>query len=750
MYFVTIALLQACTHPLVNMLPADWSPTGYWSTAVPLVLCFLLECLIDITGHLRDIRFVRAFNARTHVLLDGRQIANEHLHPGEVIRVAPGEVVDADLIILRATSLDDAPVRISLANINGESRAVMIQPALLELGAEVHVTENNRELLHNFRGTLNNVPFDHTSLMVNGARLVSRTSVLGLVVACGADRKCVSNNTLSIKKPNSIDEWVSLKMMRASMVCLVAMVWVLWYANGTPPVKAVIVLNGVFPFSVRILLAVVRVFQQRDMHGVHAVHAVDEISQIDWLVCDKTGTLTSNAMKMVCTATGDDNVSTDLRLTDAVLRMALPHVVCRTLLGTPETEEDELIAAVCAEHGWPSRGTLLPTTNLHFHQTRPISTQVFKTGTGTYRLFCKASPATLYGLLCPTQRARFDSAEKAMMRYDPSLRVLAVGMREIPCDLPIADFTQAEKEFLFVGLIGLRDDAIEGVEHVLKMYRNVAILTGDRRATALALANRLGLPSTNNETILLAGTETLDELPAGIRTIIGYGMTPDAKQKVVDRLQTCFGKKCMAVGDGLNDVGMIRTARVGVAIGKHVPTPDVRLTSILHLPALIHRSEEMYTRNRWLALFVMWKCLSVTAALFFVLSSFAGKPELLFDLVIHQGFHIGWSGVHAFLFGVTSLPYCSQFSQPFHRIMNGFPRTRVVTVCAIVATFLTVSTVQTLLSSVNGEVLTQAYLVLALAAQINLPLCVLDRAKWPRVFVAQSMSAALLLLWLRM
>jgi magnesium-transporting ATPase (P-type) len=50
-----------------------------------------------------------------------------------------------------------------------------------------------------------------------------------------------------------------------------------------------------------------------------------------------------------------------------------------------------------------------------------------------------------------------------------------------------------------VGLIGLRDDAIEGVENVLRMYKNVAILTGDRRATALALVQRLGLPNSNRD-----------------------------------------------------------------------------------------------------------------------------------------------------------------------------------------------------------------------------------------------------------
>ena len=43
LYFLALALFQLLTYEKIGILPTYWSPSGPFSTMIPLLLCYLLE-----------------------------------------------------------------------------------------------------------------------------------------------------------------------------------------------------------------------------------------------------------------------------------------------------------------------------------------------------------------------------------------------------------------------------------------------------------------------------------------------------------------------------------------------------------------------------------------------------------------------------------------------------------------------------------------------------------------------------------
>jgi Ca2+-transporting ATPase len=126
--------------------------------------------------------------------------------------------------------------------------------------------------------------------------------------------------------------------------------------------------------------------------------------------------------------------------------------------------------------------------------------------------------------------------------------------------------------FEFLGLLGLADPLREGVPaavaECLGAGIRVLMITGDHPATALAIARKAGIPSTN----LLTGAamDALDDLTLAQRlrdTCVVARATPMHKLRIVRALRA-QGWVVGMTGDGINDAPALRAADVGVAMGR--------------------------------------------------------------------------------------------------------------------------------------------------------------------------------------
>lgn len=150
-----------------------------------------------------------------------------------------------------------------------------------------------------------------------------------------------------------------------------------------------------------------------------------------------------------------------------------------------------------------------------------------------------------------------------------ALRVLSFAYREHPD----GDFSSAESDMVFVGLMGMIDPARGEAKDAISVCNDAGIravmITGDYKDTAVAIAKDLGLMK-EGQTVL-TGSE-LDNMSDGdLRTVCDQAavyarVSPEHKVRIVEALQA-EGNICSMTGDGVNDAPALKRADIGVAMG---------------------------------------------------------------------------------------------------------------------------------------------------------------------------------------
>lgn len=143
--------------------------------------------------------------------------------------------------------------------------------------------------------------------------------------------------------------------------------------------------------------------------------------------------------------------------------------------------------------------------------------------------------------------------------------------------------SQVERELIFVGLVGIQDPPRQGVRESISVCHQAGItvrmITGDHKATAVAIAKQVGLvtpemlasTSPSNPIAMNAHDfdaltdeelKNLKELP-----IIISRCTPESKERMIHALHQ-RNRGTVMCGDGINDCPSIKAADVGIAMGK--------------------------------------------------------------------------------------------------------------------------------------------------------------------------------------
>jgi Ca2+-transporting ATPase len=150
-------------------------------------------------------------------------------------------------------------------------------------------------------------------------------------------------------------------------------------------------------------------------------------------------------------------------------------------------------------------------------------------------------------------------------------RILGVASAEWPGN----DFPESQDAFpwQFEGLIALFDPPKQNIQGVFNHFYEAGIqvkmITGDYPETALNIARQSGL---QHEETVLTGERVMqmstDELRGAVRTTAVFArMFPDAKLRVVEALKS-NGEVVAMSGDGVNDGPALKSAQIGVAMGK--------------------------------------------------------------------------------------------------------------------------------------------------------------------------------------
>ncbi|KAI5458021.1 E1-E2 ATPase-domain-containing protein [Mariannaea sp. PMI_226] len=136
----------------------------------------------------------------------------------------------------------------------------------------------------------------------------------------------------------------------------------------------------------------------------------------------------------------------------------------------------------------------------------------------------------------------------------------------------------------------IKDGAAAAISVLHQMGIKTAIVTGDQKATALAVAKAVGIAPED----------------------VYAGVSPDQKQAILQEIQA-RGEVVGMVGDGINDSPALATADVGIAMASGtdvaMEAADVvlmRPTDLMDVPAALHLSRTIFRRIK---LNLAWACM---------------------------------------------------------------------------------------------------------------------------------------------
>ncbi|MFO7990953.1 MAG: cation-transporting P-type ATPase [Thermoplasmata archaeon] len=187
-----------------------------------------------------------------------------------------------------------------------------------------------------------------------------------------------------------------------------------------------------------------------------------------------------------------------------------------------------------------------------------------------------------------------------------AMRVLSMAYR--PLEKSGKDYSQdeVEKDVIFLGLVGMIDPPKEGVKEAVegchKAKIRIFIMTGDHAITAKAVGEEIGLSKDGKVPPVVTGGELKDmsdkkltNLMAKREALIFSRVDPEDKLRIVNILEK-HGEIVAVTGDGVNDAPALKRAHIGVAMGMKGTDVAKEASELVLLddsfPTLVHAVRE--------------------------------------------------------------------------------------------------------------------------------------------------------------
>jgi len=565
------------------------------------ITIFAIIVLNGILGFVQEWKAEKALEALARmlapeckVLRDGRQqtIEARLLVPGDIVILEIGDRVPADLRLLEAVNLkaDESTLTGESASVHKDTEPVAADAPLAGRRSMVWMG---------------------TSITNGRARgIVANT---GMATEFGR----IAQLTRSIEaKPTPLQRKLSVlgKQLGIISVGISVMVSITGWLLGKPVLEmfltgvslAVAVVPEGLPAVVTITLALGVRAMVRRRALLRRLQAAEALGAATVICTDKTGTLTQNEMtvrriwlpsgEIEVTGTGYDpaghfevdGTRLDYHQRPDLLALLEVGLICNHAHvekddnGWHESgEPTEAALVVAAYKAWlspPSDEKTL--TEFSFNSTRKRMTVIERQPDDRRVAFVKGAPEVVlerctHILDGHDERPLLEADSEAFIAaYSQmagnGLRTLALARRTLPEDVAL-DEDAVETGLTLLGVVGIidppRPEVTQAVQTAREAGIRVVMITGDAPATALAIAQRIGLPAKKaitGQDINNMDDSRLDTLLAG--EVVFARTTPEHKLRIVSLLQK-QGEIVGMTGDGVNDAPALKKADIGIAMG---------------------------------------------------------------------------------------------------------------------------------------------------------------------------------------
>ena len=508
----------------------------------------------NVLEALRDLSAPRALVIRGG---ERMRIAGREVVRGDLIVIEQGDRVAADAILIAASDL-----QADESLLTGESLPV----------GKIAGSADAAETEHRPGGE--DQPYLYSGSLVargSGTALVIATGVLSEIGKIGQ-----SLATLDSEAPRLRTETTRIVRMCAIGGALVAALVVLLYGltrGGWIDALLAGIAIGMsllpeeFPVVLTIFLAMGawRIGQAGVL--TRRASAIETLGSATVLCTDKTGTLTEN--RMAVAGYWMPSGATATVSAGKALDSAFDAVIDTSILASAAEPLDPMEIAIHAAGRAEGKQTA---TLTHSYGLRPdllAMTNIWQAD-GAYTVAAKGAPEAIAELcrLASPEREKMMAAVDAMAAR--GIRVLGVARAETVDE----KWPESPRDFAFsqVGLIGLADPLRPSVAAAVAECRSAGIrivmITGDYAATARAIALQAGIADGD----VLTGDDLakLDDaqIAERLKTVTVFArIMPDQKLRIVEAFKV-DGEIVAMTGDGVNDAPSLKSAHIGIAMGK--------------------------------------------------------------------------------------------------------------------------------------------------------------------------------------
>jgi len=587
-------LLLAAT---ITALLGEWADTGVILGVV------VINALI---GFIQEGRAERALEAisgmlspRAMVMRDGRRhdIAAEQLVPGDIVVLQAGDLVPADLRLLKTRNL-----QIDEAILTGES--VPVEKSADPVSRDAALGDRGSMA---WSGTLVTAGVGSGVVAATGA-----ATEIGRISALLSDVQTLA--TPLTRQLERFGRVLSLVIGGVAMVTMAVGVLLHDYALEEMFIAAVGLAVAAIPEGLPAIITITLAIGVQRMAARNAIirrlPAVETLGSVSVICSDKTGTLTRNEMtvsrvvlqareyrvtgvgydRLGALRTGDEepDPSTDEVLMD-LCRAALlcndaefeQGPVGTRLRGDPT--EGALLALAMKAGLAPDK--LLPSVPrddvIPFESECRFMATLHHDRDGARFIYVKGAPERILSMCAdvagdggPVPLDREGWLARAEELAAAGLRVLALA-KHTPADGHSGELTASRLEgsLSLLGLVGLidppRDEAIKAVAECRSAGISVKMITGDHLNTARAVGHAMGIGDgiqamLGEELQELSDAQLAEQVET---TDVFARSSPEHKLRIVEALQA-RGHVVAMTGDGVNDAPALKRADVGVAMGR--------------------------------------------------------------------------------------------------------------------------------------------------------------------------------------
>ena len=580
-------ILEQFASPLLLLLIAASVisiATGELIDGIIIIVVVLANVIIgtvqEVTAE-KSVEALKQINATTAVVIrDGEQqeIPAADLVVGDYVILEAGRVVPADLSLVQTSSL-----KLNESALTGESLAV--EKDCRERSDEKTPLGDRKDKV--FMSTL--VEYGRGEGVVEK---IGDSTEIGKISSML--HKITKQETPLQKNLNSI----SMVLGIAGVVLCVLMFVFQIFIYKTEIVETLmisiafavaVIPEGLATVVTLVLSAGIKKMSQRNAI-VKQIHAVETLGAVNVICSDKTGTLTQNKMTVVrWYLNGEEREPQSIEANDPVFGILLEgFLACNDAKYSQESGKEigDPTETAFIKYAKDNRlgydrimSGIARFDEIPFDSDRKMMTtlsHVVKDGVRRNISYTKGAIDSVIvrcdrildadGVRDITNEDVLLVTKAAEKMSSEALRVLALAYRE-------GDEKAQEKDMIFVGLGAMIDPPKPGVRETVDECHHagieVAMITGDHKITAFAIAKELNIATDISQSISGAEIDAMD--PEEFRkNVLNYRVfarvSPENKVQIVQAFQS-HGKICSMTGDGVNDAPSLKAADIGVAMG---------------------------------------------------------------------------------------------------------------------------------------------------------------------------------------